>query len=461
MFPLECPPQSLRPDRAEVITPLGKGEKIDICGGSTLEYLVGKFNGARNLTTAIVNLAPGVQLDYHTHLYTEAVTVLEGALLMEVEGRRYKLGPLDNLVIPAGLAHLATNPSTTELAVLHGALATEILGRTLVDNTFSAQDARRSDRPGRGRIRHAATNGQAVRAGRRRELHRLLQRESRAGHRDERRLRPVPARWTIAGPRTRLRRVDLHHARQRGLRRGRAAVHAFRLRYGLAATRPRALFYQRIESADGHDLGLCRPPAGTNGRGRTVRDGGRQPVEIGGRTMPENKFVVTMTADFFDAAGCPKYRDLGLAVFDGQEHVERRVFSEHRPEVGPDQIGDAQGVIVLTPRVTAHSVSRPEKLLAIGRFGVGYDSVDVAACTAADVLLFITAGAVDRPVAEAVVGWMIALAHNVRIKDSLVRTGRWDDRSRHMGSELRERTLGMIGLGGIARRPSGCCKALG
>jgi len=32
-------------------------------------------------------------------------------------------------------------------------------------------------------------------------------------------------------------------------------------------------------------------------------------------------------------------RDLGLAVFDGQEHVERCVFSEHRAEIGPDQIG--------------------------------------------------------------------------------------------------------------------------
>jgi phosphoglycerate dehydrogenase-like enzyme len=177
--------------------------------------------------------------------------------------------------------------------------------------------------------------------------------------------------------------------------------------------------------------------------------------------MPENKFIVTMTADFFDAAGCPKYRDLGLAVFDGQEHVERCVFSEHRAEIGPDQIGDAQGVIVLTPRVTAHSLSRPEEILAIGRFGVGYDSVDVAACTAADVLLFITAGAVDRPVAEAVVGWMIALAHNVRIKDALVRTGRWDDRSRHMGGELRERTLGTIGLGRIARATVGLLQGFG
>jgi phosphoglycerate dehydrogenase-like enzyme len=91
-------------------------------------------------------------------------------------------------------------------------------------------------------------------------------------------------------------------------------------------------------------------------------------------------------------------------------------------------------------------------LLAVGRFGVGYDSVDVPACTAADVAVFITSGAVDRPVAEATVGWMIALTHHFRTKDRLVRTGEWDARSRFMGSELRDRTLGVIGLGGIARQ---------
>lgn len=34
------------------------------------------------------------------------------------------------------------------------------------------------------------------------------------------------------------------------------------------------------------------------------------------------KFVVTMTADFFDAEGRPKYRDLGLSVFDGHGHID-------------------------------------------------------------------------------------------------------------------------------------------
>jgi len=165
--------------------------------------------------------------------------------------------------------------------------------------------------------------------------------------------------------------------------------------------------------------------------------------------MNSRKFIVTLTADFNDSAGATKYRDIGLSLLAEQAHIEQRVFKEHRPQIGSDQVGDAQGVIVLTPAVTAESVSKPDDLLVMARFGVGYDAVDVKACTAADVLVTNTPGAVDRPVAEATIGWMIALSHHMRIKDQLVRTGGWDERSKYMGRELRDRTLGVIGLGGI------------
>jgi phosphoglycerate dehydrogenase-like enzyme len=168
--------------------------------------------------------------------------------------------------------------------------------------------------------------------------------------------------------------------------------------------------------------------------------------------MSAGKFIVTLTADFYDGKGAPKYCDIGLSVLAEYPRIEQRVFKEHRKQIGADQIGDAQGVIVLTPTVSAESVSQSDNLLVMARFGVGYDSVDVNACTAADVLVTITTGAVDRPVAEAAIGWMIALSHNVLIKDKLVRTGQWDERSKYMGGELRDRTLGVIGLGGIARK---------
>jgi phosphoglycerate dehydrogenase-like enzyme len=171
--------------------------------------------------------------------------------------------------------------------------------------------------------------------------------------------------------------------------------------------------------------------------------------------MAENSrkpFRVALTADFYNADGSTRYPDIGLSIFAGHPHVTHKPFAEHRKQIGPDQSGDANGVIVLTPAVSTETVSRAESLLAIGRFGVGYDAVDVKACTDADVVAFITPGAVDRPVAEATVGWMLALTHHVPAKDRLVRTGQWDERSKYMGAELRDRTLGLVGLGGIARK---------
>ena len=163
------------------------------------------------------------------------------------------------------------------------------------------------------------------------------------------------------------------------------------------------------------------------------------------------RFRVALTGDFFTPDGSTKYPDIGLSVFQGHDHLEWFRFREHRATLGADQVGDASGVVVLTPAVTAESVAQSRDLLAVGRFGVGYDAVDVKACTRADVVVFITAGAVDRSVAEATVGWMIALTHQFRMKDQLVRSGRWDDRSKFMGRELRDRAFGAIGLGGIGR----------
>jgi phosphoglycerate dehydrogenase-like enzyme len=178
-------------------------------------------------------------------------------------------------------------------------------------------------------------------------------------------------------------------------------------------------------------------------------------------TMSKEKFKVALTADFYDAAGQLKFRDIGLSVLAAQPRLEQRSFSPHRPEIGPDQIGDAQAVLVLTPSVTAASVSKAENLLIMARFGVGYDSVDINACTAADVLVTITKGAVDRSVAEATIGWMLALGHHLRAKDNLVRTGQWNERSKFMGVELRDRTLGVIGVGGIARKTISLLGAFG
>ncbi len=195
-------------------------------------------------------------------------------------------------------------------------------------------------------------------------------------------------------------------------------------------------------AASGRDLRSSAPVVRRNHRAvrREVMNDSRPPL-----------FRVALTSDFFQADGSTRYPDIGLSVFENQPHIHWSRFAEHISPVRAEQVADAQGVIVLTPAITAAALASSGQLLAIGRFGVGYDAVDVGACTEADVVVFITAGAVDRSVAEATIGWMIALGHHVRVKDQLVRSGRWDDRSSYMGRELRDRTFGSIGFGGIAR----------
>ena len=162
-------------------------------------------------------------------------------------------------------------------------------------------------------------------------------------------------------------------------------------------------------------------------------------------------FKVALTADFFNDAGEMPFKDMGLSVFEGEPRVDYFVLPDALPALTAEQIADANAVVVLGPAVTAASLQDAENLLAIGRFGVGYEKVDVAACTDADVVAFITAGAVDRSVAEATVGWMIALTHHTVIKDRLTRSGQWGERTNYMGTELRDRTFGAVGMGGIAR----------
>ena len=159
-------------------------------------------------------------------------------------------------------------------------------------------------------------------------------------------------------------------------------------------------------------------------------------------------FQVALTGDF-QKDGKTIYPDFDLEQLKNASRIKYNFFTEHKPEIEPEQLKGFQGVIVLTPTVTSHSLSQNQDLLVVSRFGVGYDGVDVSACTKADVVLCTTVGAPDRPVAEATVGWMIALGHRTIIKDKLVRKGLWDQRSEYMGGELRDRTLGIVGLGGI------------
>ncbi|MBI3853553.1 MAG: cupin domain-containing protein [Verrucomicrobia bacterium] len=157
--PLPRPPESLRPDRAETMNQPGKNPPVDLAPGVSLDCLVGKHNGARNLTTGLVTFEPDAKLPYHTHPVSESITVLSGTAIVAVEGREYSLGLLDTIVIPRGLAHSAWNDSPTGRGVVHVALASESPGRDLVSTPFErrAMPNEPAHVPGKERVTRHAT----------------------------------------------------------------------------------------------------------------------------------------------------------------------------------------------------------------------------------------------------------------------------------------------------------------
>ena len=166
--------------------------------------------------------------------------------------------------------------------------------------------------------------------------------------------------------------------------------------------------------------------------------------------MPD-PFRVGVTRDFLGPDGRITFGDIGLSLLDGHPGLSWEFLSEDTSELRPDQVRDYDALLVLSPRVTATTLEGADRLALVARFGVGYDTVDVAACSRNAVLLTITPEGVRRPVATAAMAFLLALSHKLLIKDRLTRSGRWAEKLHHMGMGLTGRTLGVIGLGNIGR----------
>lgn len=141
----------------------------------------------------------------------------------------------------------------------------------------------------------------------------------------------------------------------------------------------------------------------------------------------------------------------GLKLLDEMPGVEYEMFAEHLPEVSPEQIQRFDMVISLRPRWTQQSLFANDHFLSVHRTGVGYDMIDVPALTDANVMLCITPNAVRRPVATAILAFILALSTRLLTKDKLTREGLWTEKSHYHGYGLVGKTLGSIGAGNIGR----------
>jgi phosphoglycerate dehydrogenase-like enzyme len=166
--------------------------------------------------------------------------------------------------------------------------------------------------------------------------------------------------------------------------------------------------------------------------------------------MPSS-FRVGVTRDFLRPDGTVAFGDIGLGLLDAAPGVAWEFLPEDTRELRADQVRGFDALVVLAPRVSAATLEGADRLAVVARFGVGYDNVDVPACTRRGVALTITPDGVRRPVAAAALTLVLALSHKLLVKDRLTREGRWAEKLEHMGMGVTGRTLGVVGLGNIGR----------
>lgn len=166
--------------------------------------------------------------------------------------------------------------------------------------------------------------------------------------------------------------------------------------------------------------------------------------------MP-SPFRIGLTRDFLNADGRIGFGEIGLELLGQSPEIAWEFLPETSPILQPHHVSEYDGLLLLAPRLTSATLAGVDRLSVVARFGVGYDNVDVTACTDAGVMLTITPDGVRRPVAVSAITLLLALSHKLLIKDRLTREGRWGEKLNHMGQGVRGRTLGVIGVGNIGR----------
>lgn len=122
-------------------------------------------------------------------------------------------------------------------------------------------------------------------------------------------------------------------------------------------------------------------------------------------------------------------------------------------------IRPVDALILGMDRLTANIIEASKKLRVVGRYGVGVDNVDLEACRRKGIIVTFTP-VLEDAVAELTIGLMIALARRIVPASGSVRLGEWDP-TKFIGVDLKEKTLGIIGLGRIGARVAEKAKGLG
>lgn len=162
------------------------------------------------------------------------------------------------------------------------------------------------------------------------------------------------------------------------------------------------------------------------------------------------------------------------AAFDERLAREPDIDSRIYPRKGPDadtlaafgrahvyQCSSAKDELPKQWHVSADLLRHCPSLLCVSASGAGYDTVDVAACTAAGVAVVNQAGGNANSVAEHAIGLILNLMKKITECDRLLHRERGWPRERMMGNEISGKTLGIIGIGHVGTRVATLARAFG
>jgi lactate dehydrogenase-like 2-hydroxyacid dehydrogenase len=147
------------------------------------------------------------------------------------------------------------------------------------------------------------------------------------------------------------------------------------------------------------------------------------------------------------------------------QHCEVDANQEDRPydpATLAQRLADKDGVMCsLTDRIDAALITASPRLRAVANIAVGYNNIDVAACTARGVMATNTPGVLDDSTADLAWALMLATARRITEVESYIRAGEWTGwrLKQWLGVDVHHATLGIIGMGrigqAIARRAAG------
>ncbi|HSG73584.1 MAG TPA: D-2-hydroxyacid dehydrogenase [Nitrosopumilaceae archaeon] len=136
----------------------------------------------------------------------------------------------------------------------------------------------------------------------------------------------------------------------------------------------------------------------------------------------------------------------------------------YEPEITPEQIKEKIGefnIVIVRSRtkLTKEMIDNAHNCKIIARVGVGLDNIDLDAAKAKNIRVINAVEGAMNAVAEQVLGLMLSLARNIARADREIRKGNWLKKEL-MGSELKGKYLGIVGLGNIGKRLGRLAKAL-